>query len=425
MFVSKHPDWRALFWDNHPPLFHLILKFVVQFVPLDELYIRILPIAISTITIAVFTFEVLRRFDRHLAIAMAIVFTFNPVSFGVSQLVRPYCLFELLSVLQFFSWLDFLDGKPKSRQSWICFSVLVCGTHYLGLLSSVVQFFLILLHGRKGQKRALNFLTLLAPIVFGSLLALIGFRFSHLGWMQLRYIFDSPGIAGLEHLEKFFGNSSMTLIVSAIFVFASGFVLYFKKQKEAMLWRRCFEFLICTHGLLFLFSIASQMIVFVPRFTVFMMAPLVIGLCLSIRIVAKMRKDLVLFGLVFLYLSLLALSWFPERFNPKRTDFRPIAESISKVPNSVIFTTRSKGLAVPYFEQKSIEVKKLDETTDLVAQTLADQLAGKKVWIVDTSFAYYSLIEPYLQALKLNQTKYALQIYPYENGETIFVIRIY
>jgi uncharacterized membrane protein len=132
--------------DPHPPLYYLMLKGILAFLPHSEVNIRILSVLGSTLTIAILILYVRRWWSIQSAIYVGILLALSSFDIYYAQEARMYSIFALFWLLAFVLfmeavrtkryWLLILWGIVNAILPWIhFFGIFVAGVGILiGLL---------------------------------------------------------------------------------------------------------------------------------------------------------------------------------------------------------------------------------------------------------------------------------------------------
>lgn len=105
--------WRYLRLENTPPLFNLVARFWVQFVPTTEAWLRMLPILIGTATIPIFFALAQSSLTKGAALVATALFAVSAPTITESHEFRAYTIATLCSVLFLFLFIRWISSRQR------------------------------------------------------------------------------------------------------------------------------------------------------------------------------------------------------------------------------------------------------------------------------------------------------------------------
>jgi hypothetical protein len=416
LYISKHPEWRALFFDNHPPLYHIFLKYYLQLVGPDEFWSRLPSVVFVSLADIYFFSWVLKRFHASVAVFFAILIVCCPTVWSISQLTRPYGLFYLLSVLQITAFTD-SDGRLWKKNFMIC-SVLMLLTHYLSLVILGFEF-IWTFKKRQGWKPLLGLVTL------SILLATVGISLKSLQWTKAWY---DPTLVQFTFVSFFYQMlfQSWPLLIFWVGLVAVGAKMKFWRSQPQPAMTFLF-FGIFSLGAFQILSLIFEANTFVSRFTVFLACPVLLWVAIMVSSVSFAGRYGKYVAIVFsaFYLTQFIL-WYPHRFQPERVDLRKVVAFIVQEGRGLTLTTRSDGLKVPYFENAHLELEKVPDVYAL-EEKIYSELSNhetKKVYVLETLPGLLPYWSKMMTSLRLNGFALRLTEFPSERGDHAFLLSI-
>ncbi len=148
---------QVITFDNHPPLYFLLLHFVVKLAGQSEFALRFPSLVFSVLTVPLLYAFGKRLFDRRAGLLAALFGAISPLYLWYSHEARMYTLLTFLGLLSFYSLLRILTSNVKRETSdvknptsniqltvvYVLTSAAMLATHYLSaliLLAELVVF---------------------------------------------------------------------------------------------------------------------------------------------------------------------------------------------------------------------------------------------------------------------------------------------
>lgn len=152
---------QLITFDNHPPLYFLLLHFVVRLAGQSEFALRFPSLVFSVLTVPLLYALGKCLFDRRVGLLAALFGAISPLYLWYSHEARMYTMLTFLGLLSFYALLRILTPNVKRQMSnvkrpasnlqliiiYILSSMAILATHYLGFLillaELVVSFFFL------------------------------------------------------------------------------------------------------------------------------------------------------------------------------------------------------------------------------------------------------------------------------------------
>lgn len=145
---SLDTTFKLIWNEGSPPLIYAILKGWTALLGQSDQAIKLLGITLSSLIPCVAYLVILELFgSRRIAVATCLLCLFSPVLIRFGNMVRPYaltCVFSLLSTWSFFSLFKEKPGKLKCAL-YVVFTSLNAYSHLWGILFSFAQVFVVLI----------------------------------------------------------------------------------------------------------------------------------------------------------------------------------------------------------------------------------------------------------------------------------------
>jgi hypothetical protein len=381
MHFSAHTDWKALLWDNHPPLYHLLLKGWLALFGTSEFAARSLSVLFSLISFTLLYRFILKRWGTVSALYGAVLFILSSLALLYAQEARMYALFEMAATLNLICFWQVFENQPRTWRNYLFSGLFLACTHYLALIPLSLQG-LYFLWQRNYRSVAIRSF---ASIVFLVGLALIfGFHTVSLEWQRLRFETGSITLQNWNDLTVIFNRNFGCIIIFLIFCVVG----LFRKNLSSQV-----RFLILfTLGSLMLFYIGqffSSRYLFYPRYLIFLNSYIILIL-ISSWPWSRMAS---------LAFVILAGFSFSKNYETTKAPWREAAQIIHENGGGKVFTTRTLAIQTPYLTQAHAEAVKLESSSSFLLQ-ISQQAELEAVWILDNYWGGISYIEPLKQDLQ-------------------------
>jgi hypothetical protein len=140
-----HEFLAMLRTENNPPLYFLLMRTWVSWVPLDPAWLRV-PSAVFGALVVWPLFLIARSSGSTVAAWSAgVLVVLSNYHYGYSHEVRAYALFTLLSTASIWQFLRLTEGRPRASVWLIVVNILMVYTHFFGWLVVGLQVLFVLL----------------------------------------------------------------------------------------------------------------------------------------------------------------------------------------------------------------------------------------------------------------------------------------
>lgn len=292
-FVTD-PSWTSIFWDNYPPLSHIVGKVInllsFQFLPVFKTFIFLT----TAISYLFFSQLIYKKFGP-LAVVLYSVLATGLVD---ATLIRPVFLIEFFATLNFYFFYSLLENNRQEK--FLKFS---WGLSAIGLLLStytaIVYFVFLAIYFYykiKDSNSEINF-SRLQKLFFTFILCLAGAGFFLIRWATLNWIsIDVSFLSSLKSsflwIRNLYGYSWFILLsCGALF-------LYFRNKTGGI-------FL----GIIFLVNPILGRIAIEPRFILFLVPILIFLLLECVDQIKKISLKNSLY-LLLIFFALWNTGWF-------------------------------------------------------------------------------------------------------------------
>jgi|GEM_PF-3446682 len=386
---ASFPNWSALFWDNHPPLYYLLMKGWIALFGPWEFATRSFSLLCSLGTTITLGLWGRRLKDARLGLLLAALSVLQPLTFIYAREARMYALFEFFATLQLWMFWEYYQDAKKWR-GFLITSILISITHYFSGPLLLVESALLLAWKRNFKSRN----TFWIVGFCGGLMLLFfihQFSWSHLEWQKLKFDAEPESRWPLQSL-LLLGWGSWVGALATFFIA----VLVFKKNE---LLKICSALCLSIFFMCLVFAWATGRAIFLPRYFIFLTPEVIVltGLGLfELPFHTKKRGPALIAGLLLIGGIALHL---PLLYKNSKTPWRKAAKIIELTPNSVVYTTRTLAIRSPYFESKNIPVMRIFPEEKGLKQIIHSLDEGKQVWVLENYFgaqAYFSSLRTQL-----------------------------
>lgn len=410
LHFAKAASWSSVFWDNNPPLYHLLLKVWVRLFGDGEAATRTLSVFFSTAATGVLMRVGLEaRGVWGGALAVGIVQALSLFSATYAQETRMYAMFEFTMALHLLFFLR-VFRKGESRGLYVASGVLMACTHYLALVPLAIE---AMLFARRWRKAALVF-AMAAAVELGFYLNF--FKWEGLAWQHLKFAVEPASRWPIEPVVELMDHSWLY----ALGVLVLACLVVWRRpgrtgdRSDAAERRALLVLLVAPFAFLLGFGFVTEKAVFLARYFIYLspVAATLVGTALVDlwRAPRLPRAIKLLPAALLLGGALLAL---PRLYRPYKEPWRKVAEVIAKYPNALVLTTRTVAIATPYFERADVEVEKWDPSSSEGMARLYSQVARRKrVWIVENYWGgrhYLPLLTEQLKDLRYNVSELSMR----------------
>ena len=373
LHFAGNSQWSALFWDNHPPLYLLILKLTMFLFGSSEFVTRLLSVGFSFVTLLVVFSFLRKQTNRFWAVTASLLFILSPAQILMAREARNYALFELLLTINLVTFWPVLRQPKSSKWAWISSSLALLGTHYFSLFVLSFEVFILLTWTKPIWQKMLVGATLFIL----SLAACYSFiDWHYLVWQNQNWQRDFAGKDFLIVILSFGAWGTLIFIP----------LLNILLQRQYFL-RDSWNFflnLLPVLGLMAALSAAGIFAknIFFIRYFEFLLVPMLFVFAetgFHFFKSSEGRKKVILSG-VLLFGSLVSCPW---AYFPLKAPWRQTVEFLkNENPGSspVIWTSGSLALETPYFRDSKFKLRKLEGLQPLLE-------VKSKQYIVESYFS--------------------------------------
>ncbi|MFN7453953.1 MAG: hypothetical protein ACK5RO_04765, partial [Pseudobdellovibrionaceae bacterium] len=411
-----------LFWDNHPFLYHLILKVWTYFFGFLEFPTRSLSALLSTGTIPLAGFLGLRLFGFRGLWIFASLQAINPISLQFAQETRMYAQLELISYFSFSLFCRYFLGDRIRIGSYLLSLLLLSWTHYVSLLVSFVQGFSLTLH-RRSLWRGWVLSTGIALLsAFASYF--YSFSWPHLEWQKLKFALEPDSRWPWDILKALSFHQTMIL-----FGLGLGLIYLFRKRNHfpsSALIPHLIAMVLVQMTILTVIGFVTERSLFLERYYTYLTPYFVLFLgSLLLLLSQAIKHQLVRISFLIFCLCLLASASVPKVYALAKSPWREVAHFIAQSPHPKVLTTRTLSIRSPYYDLKNVPVEKLNtQSPAAIEQILSALETYDRVWIVEIYFGSLT----YWDSLKIDIINTGLELeqrsFELPGAETIYTLEI-
>ncbi len=421
--VVMNPSLRSLFWDNHPFLYHLLLKIWTLASGFFEGPTRLLSVIISVMTTTYLGIWGKRTINPRFGLLIAFLHAVCPISILYAQETRMYALLELTSAWQMGSYWNYQE-KSRSKKMLMASSICLALTHYTAIFIFFLEGLLFFLKNKKGPDRDF-ILTLFLGCSFILASYATSFSWQNLEWQKMKYAHEPASRWPWEAMLSF-GFQSWSIFAGAILSLVGLTWLSFRKKIETH--RLIEDFGLVCFGvflIVFIISVATQRALFLPRYFIFLipfwlviLGAIFEGYFDNTDWIKKLWPIPLLIFLYLLYPNVL------QTYSVNKAPWRTLLQEVAKTERPVVFTTRTLAIQYPYLKIHDIPAHKLENTEDGYQNMLKELSKFKTLWIVENYFGGLT----YLSNLKERMTSEGFKVEEVTrkdlNSEPLFALKI-
>lgn len=392
LHFAKHQDWRSIFWDNCPFLYHLVLKGWVAVVGDSETATRGLSVVFSLLATGAMI-----AIGRHLdgargALACGLLHAVSNVSISYAQETRMYAMFEFFAALNLLGWLRLsAGGGAPAIRLYTLSSVMMALSHYLAAIPLLLQLACLGYRHRARVHREKAAISASVALVMLGVSFHFFFQGKYLNWQVFKFKMQPESRWPLE-LGWGFANQSWLGVAGLVALLAAAALQKRDYRRELAL----FAFVPVAAFTLAGLVISRAMLL--PRYFIYVLPPL---LALAAQALSK-TEDRRLRGFATVALAVFlggAAVSFNELYAIKKAPWREVAQIVAAYPDSLVLTTKTDAVQTPYFVNAGVRLRRWDWRNH---QELLDEVKrNKHVWIVDNYWSftnYYSKVLPEISA---------------------------
>ena len=367
-------NWWSIFWDSSPPLYPFLLKIWVRLFNDSEAMTRYLSVLFSMASLSLLWFYQSPR--------SAVLYTFSVISLISAREARPYALYELLAIINFLIFSNYLKTKSNGKARGYFLSQLgLILVHYFALIPILTEN--LFLFFKRRRKIFLIFPSLVGIAAIGFFL--FQFKPESISWMKLKFKLEPWGWTPYEIFNDLTNYSF--ILFSALILMLAWDLRKWKKQTEMV------QFvLISLIGPILAFAVFSRFTgyaFFVTKYFMFLVPALIFYIDLKIEKLPKLKFRLASMAII----AVLSVRGIISVYQGPQASWSAAADLIAASPQPVVFTTRSVALGAPYLSKYSIPVQKLnlDASGMKTIESFLNQ--NKTIWILETRTAFWTYFE--------------------------------
>lgn len=374
--IAENFNLLSFLSDNHPPLHTIAIKLWTNLFGVNEFIARFPSALFSAGTTLVIGFTALKFSNRWISLLCMLLHAVFPLSIVNAQLVRPHALFELASAVQFYFYLAYLQDKTRIRGLLYASLFAVLSSYLAGLLFLFEYVF----HQRKNSSVLLiigvNMLIITLLILSRELI-----DWHYLDWQLIKFNLESLSFLPLDILRAFNYYSAVSSI--GLIMLCILFIRSLGAEQIAGFYKTTTIALSFVLSLI-VFSLITRRAIFLERYFIFLVPMFIYFIGSIVKNIYPLHRWLAAFA-VFLvaggsYVGIIVK--IPQKHPP----WKDAAFTIGTYGSSVVLTTSTRALQMPYFKSRNVEVETLFEEKAVAEQLKALLEDFKNVWIVDTAW---------------------------------------
>jgi uncharacterized membrane protein len=422
LLFAGTPEWRALFWDNNPFLYHLLLKGWLHVFPMTEFYTRLLSALISSVgVIAMYRVGQVTG-SKSRAWFLGILSAFSVYSIRYGQEVRMYALFELATVVHLICLLQLSKAATlKARIDFGLANVLLLFTHLLGAVPVLFGFGYLWEQRKWFRSRYFAYL-FVGMVALISVTLFFDFDMRYLVWQKVvRQYLGAPYTPWDVLLEIGQSDSGVALFVAVV----SALACFHPDLKMRSMSRKIFVALAILVWCGLMVTHANHRDVFLPRYFIFLNPYALLLFALGCEaLVAKVSKPWFAVAAQAVILSGFSIFVF-HAYDSLKPPWKKAAGVAIDKKVELALTTRPYGLSVPYYRDAGIEVKEFTFSETFIKQIQTDLQKHAVIAVVDNYLSKRIYLVPLLKDLDQAKIGYESVELSEGYGEPIFILIIY
>jgi hypothetical protein len=244
-------SWTSITWDNYPPLFYLIGKFIAL-TPINPILGLKLFVCMVSSSSLFFFLRFLKR-QEIFPFWASLLIAIWPVSIFYSTLVRPLVLIEFFAILNFSYFEDLVQGR-RHRRAWLLFYGSLVGLMLSTYASALYFAYLAFLAWRRKLLGELDAFERWTAFLFflASCCWMLAVRWKNLNWLFLDISMIEKGHASAFLLKNLLASNWLFLGLFAIL----------------SIWRQSIESLALV-AIVFAINIVGGLAIYEARFLLF------------------------------------------------------------------------------------------------------------------------------------------------------------
>ncbi|MBX9768931.1 MAG: hypothetical protein K2X47_16780 [Bdellovibrionales bacterium] len=406
--LSSNPwSWS---WDNVPGLYPLLLKVWLSFCGESEISARILSAIFSAGATAVLSALAMKVGGLRAALLVAFFHIANPLSLQAAREVRGYGLFEFLASVQFSLFFGFLGYGRRRSYSYLVVSALSVATHWLGCLPFLMQMLWLGLvaESRSIRLRGFQLVGIAVVVLVAGVLSHV--RWDYLQWQVLKFEVEPLSRWPILVTNELTAGSGFSVVAAVALVMIAILGTRFSKTTNTRIPEILRTLAVAIAGVLISAAAMGWMLeraVLLPRYFVFLIAPVVMLLGLSVNVGLEanfLRRISALFALIIFCVST-AVHW-PIKQESKGPPWRDLARMIVSYPESLVMTSKTTALQYPYFLRGGVPVERWDHGPQQYERLEQQIQSYQSVWIVESAWSASQIFPTLMGWLKAHNLSY-------------------
>ncbi len=421
MHFASYANLSAIFWDNSPFLYNLLLKFWLTAFGDTEVSARFLSVLFSTGSTVILIFVGRLTFGFQGAVTLGVLHALCPLSIIYAQETRPYALFEFACALNLYFLIRSMK-KNKYDLPFYSSIVFMCLSHYIGLIPAAFQILWIIKKKTQIRKHGFEYFMIGLGIFIIVSTTVIGlFHFEFLKWQELKFMLE-PESRWPRELLSFFVFRSSGAIVGICGLVILAILLRDFDLHSLLLY--VFAYALWTIITFEAVSFILKRAVFIPRYYIFLIPPWLLFIT-HLKIKTAQKKSFKLLSHLFLIITVLGASVTVSLlYHPRHSPWREVALKVRDFPKSMVVTTRSSAIQTPYFEWINVPVEHFDDPIEIIKTLETKFETLKTIWIVEPIVPgtdYFSLFKKQVNTGAYNLEDFTVSV---DNSEPIVILKI-
>jgi hypothetical protein len=418
--LSERVEFHALLDDTNPPLFLLLMRQWVNWLPHTEFWLRFPAFCFSNLSVALMAFLGIKVEPRRPLVALtpALLLAISPGAISSAQWCRGNSLWELATVLG----LAGLFVRPRFLSA-VGFSMAL-STHWFALLPSGGLWLGRILERVRAKRRGFY---LIALALFVSALVCLGLSAAsfQLDWQVLRFQMIPWWIDLRDQLNEIFGLWLLPIGIIGFAVIDKKNQFWISSPKEPIepeAEQQQKDFWLIALSVVFALSLLGLTLLlhrslFLARY----LTPLAVLLCWSgaRQITSSRQPNLMKGALLSLWLisSIVGFTNYSRRPAPR---WREALHQVAEEKIGSLWTTRSIEIAHPYLEGTQTEVRRFNGL-ESDKEAISQAATNGRIAIIDNFWGgilYWSALKEFLEEKGFRLVEY------YFNQNTLEPIRL-
>ena len=291
--------------DNNPPLFYMMLYYMINWFGSDIFSIRFIPCVFGILLSCLIYLFGKKHLNQKIGFVAALLCTFSTVYHHHSHNARVYTIFAFLAVLSMHYFLEYINQKEARKQHLIFLTItniVLIYTHFFGFLLLGFQAITFLILSKKQKEKIISYFKslILIGITFIPYVYLLYLKFTKT--VSIPSVIPETSLESLYIITAQFSNQPVVAVFFIllnsilIFFFISGKVKFELNEKIIFFW---------FWGIfIFTFLVSFFVPMFISRYMVFIFVAFYYLLAIVIKYLFKEKKNinlayLIMVGMMF------------------------------------------------------------------------------------------------------------------------------